>query len=549
MSLYEKAKDLFFQRRTSNGKFEEFPLIVQPNSLLGTDSGNNLVMISTASLIVISSLSSSYVTGSESIIDNLHSVFITSSGGMAVGGYSNNILTSSVVQIGYGLSNGNNIPNAVQIGYQAGQNGVDSKEAIQIGYRAGLNSLSAQDTIQIGSEAGENSTNAGAAVQIGWNAGRYATIADGAVQIGYNAGKNSGESAGAVQIGERSGENAIKSSYAIQIGQDAGRYAQTSSYTTFIGTSVDALSPLLNVTKSIALGYNARVSASNTAVIGGTGVDAVKVTIGGTSAVNVLDVVGNISASVITASLFYGTASWALNSLGVTPGGSYNISASYASASLSSISSSYLSGSVVTNNITSSNGLIVSNGNVGINAVPTEKLTVGGNVKLYDGGNDFNISIFAGETQNVKIASNADSFLNGGKLGIGKTVPVNTLDVVGNISCSVITGSSTNGLFANANLNIVGTTLNIAATKNLTVARISIGEYGCTFLTPAINTFYNVASNGISASVAQALTTPTSSIGVFLNPKTSSFTMSFCNINTTVRSDVVSASIMVFGGY
>lgn len=70
-----------------------------------------------------------------------------------------------------------------------------------------------------------------------------------------------------------------------------------------------------------------------------------QVGIGTTSITNSLDVVGNISCSVITASLLKGTASYASNALtasyaltgtggaGVVSGGSYNISSSYASGS------------------------------------------------------------------------------------------------------------------------------------------------------------------------------------------------------------------------
>ncbi len=43
---YEKDKDVFIQRRTTNNtRFEEAPLIVSPNSVVGVDSSNDLVMI------------------------------------------------------------------------------------------------------------------------------------------------------------------------------------------------------------------------------------------------------------------------------------------------------------------------------------------------------------------------------------------------------------------------------------------------------------------------------------------------------------------------
>jgi hypothetical protein len=51
MAQYEKAKDVFIQRRTTSGGFEEYALIVQPNSAIITDVNNNLVFINTASLV------------------------------------------------------------------------------------------------------------------------------------------------------------------------------------------------------------------------------------------------------------------------------------------------------------------------------------------------------------------------------------------------------------------------------------------------------------------------------------------------------------------
>jgi len=59
MNNYQKAKDIFIQRKTSADTFEEYPLIVQPNSIIITDSDNNLLMILTSSF-TSSSISSSH---------------------------------------------------------------------------------------------------------------------------------------------------------------------------------------------------------------------------------------------------------------------------------------------------------------------------------------------------------------------------------------------------------------------------------------------------------------------------------------------------------
>ena len=44
-------KDIFLERRTTNNTFEEFPLHVQPNSIVVSDPFGNLEMVDTSSFI------------------------------------------------------------------------------------------------------------------------------------------------------------------------------------------------------------------------------------------------------------------------------------------------------------------------------------------------------------------------------------------------------------------------------------------------------------------------------------------------------------------
>ena len=432
-----------------------------------------------------SSISSSYATSASYAPGGTGTSLTTGSTYPITSSWSVSSLSSSYpwIMIGSGAVMSDD-PNNIRLATNAGQFSY-TVEMVQIGSQAGYHSTYATRVIQIGKETGYNSTNANYAIQIGYRAGYNSTYSDRSIQIGYEAGYN----------------------------------AISGSFTTLIGPNADALDPLLHIEKSIAIGYNAKVSASNTAAIGGIGVDAVKVTIGGTSATNTLDVVGNISCSVITASLFYGTSSnsftasyitssnivgditslsssWASSSISssyatsasyapggtgtlLTTGSTYPITSSWSNNSLSA---SYLSGSVVTRNITSNNGLIVSSGNVGIGTLtPTTLLHVNGNAGFGTGQsttvqNNSQFSIHTNPDKNfVMVGSNGfpelasinDAFnlytelringsslrLNnatsgviemataGSKVGIGTASPVNKLDVVGNISCGVITAS------------------------------------------------------------------------------------------------------------
>jgi len=313
----------------------------------------------------------------ENALTSSYAVTLTVRDGASIGGVSEGVTSTDTVQIGAGTApptTNKKTDGAVQIGWGAGNNSDTASNAVQIGKQAGVNSTIANNAVQVGALAGANTSTASSAVQIGVSAGQNAVDVTSAVQIGNTAGAGSTTATNAVQVGSFAGHYSANATNATQVGASAGNQAKTGSYTTFIGSSADTLDATLNVEKSIAIGYNAKVSASNTCVIGGTGADAVSVAIGKTSAAATLDVNGNISASSVTASLrgtsshstyaetagsapsptsssYATTSSYALTGLSTSATSASHalnsdstISASYASSSLSSsysITSSY----------------------------------------------------------------------------------------------------------------------------------------------------------------------------------------------------------------
>jgi hypothetical protein len=178
------------------------------------------------------------------------------------------------------------------IGYYAGQHVQLASNSTLIGYYACLNTVSGAAATIIGREVGVNANDVTNATMMGYYACRNTPTASNAVIIGYQAGYNS---------------------------------LTSSVNCTYIGYQADALAGL-NVTESIAIGYNAKVSGSKMCAIGGTGVDAVKVGMGTNNPQNTLDVVGNISCSVITASMYYPMQA---GSASVSGGTSANITLNY----------------------------------------------------------------------------------------------------------------------------------------------------------------------------------------------------------------------------
>jgi hypothetical protein len=176
------------------------------------------------------------------------------------------------------------------------------------------------DTTIVGQNAANLATNAQYASIFGNGAAYASKYIPSSVIIGSAAAYSITTASYATIIGREAGYYTILGDNITLVGGKAGYYTQTGSNSTFIGYGADVISGSQYITKSIAIGYNAKVSSSNTCILGGTGSDAVRVGVGTYSPQATFHVVGNISASSITASL-YGTASNAI-SASYAPGGS-----------------------------------------------------------------------------------------------------------------------------------------------------------------------------------------------------------------------------------
>ncbi|MCS7073728.1 MAG: hypothetical protein NZ108_04590 [Bacteroidia bacterium] len=241
---------------------------------IGNQSGS--LNAASSNIIIGHNSGTSITTGSDILIigNNSGNGLTTSSSGVIIGNNAAVSATGIGVAIGdsaaFGVSGaagvfignkaarvGSNV-DAVAIGFEAGINGIVAKRSTYEGYRAGGYG---SYNVSLGSEAGLVTT------------GTYNTL------VGYRAGFTLTTGSNNVFIGALSGQNVTTASNNVFIGYNTG-FTSTTQYT-----------------NAHAIGYNARVGANNSLVLGGTGVDAVNVGINTTTPVERLHVEGNIRFS------------------------------------------------------------------------------------------------------------------------------------------------------------------------------------------------------------------------------------------------------------
>jgi hypothetical protein len=253
---------------------------------------------------------------------------------------------------------------------------------------------------------------------------------------------------------------------------DALRFTFTSTQTITSGTYL-----LINNIRS----YSNQNYSSTIPVYTNSGsqfISTNNVGIGSVAPKNKLDVVGNISCSVITASLFsgslsgsvFGTSSWSSNSL---------------TASNLALQTSYT--------ITNANSIAAS-------LEVTGPANISGTFAVLPSSGDNTASVFTVYGDSSPRVSRF-TVTREGKVGVGTTNPVNKLEIVGNISCSVITASNffgTSSWATNALTAALATSINFTASNAITSQTAS-------YLTPANSyTVANLTASNISASTITA---------------------------------------------
>lgn len=195
------------------------------------------------------------------------------------------------------------------VGYQAGLSNVQGSRNSFSGHQSGYSELNGTDNYFAGYRSGYNNFNGSSNTYVGTEAGRGGAVgaagatgnnnANNVVALGYQAGLVNTASNNHFE-GYQAGLATATGSNNTFIGYTAGSVNTSGSNNLALGYQAGPTTGSTNLAKSGAIGYNAKVSASNSLVLGGTGTDAVNVGIGTTAPTSTLQVTGSVAANIRT---------------------------------------------------------------------------------------------------------------------------------------------------------------------------------------------------------------------------------------------------------
>lgn len=180
------------------------------------------------------------------------------------------------------------------IGRGAGKFNTEGIKNVFIGRQAGNDNTTGNSNIFIGASVGRDNTTGAQNVMIGEANGLFNSTGSDNTMMGWAAGLGLFDGSDNTFIGHYAGGNISAGSFNTYLGKNSGLTSNMGTRNTYLGHSADTESglPSDSLDRSIAIGYNAKVACSNCAVIGGTGIDAVKVGIGTSEPTHSLQVEG-----------------------------------------------------------------------------------------------------------------------------------------------------------------------------------------------------------------------------------------------------------------
>lgn len=272
-------------------------------ALVNNINGGNNVGIGSSSLLQNQSGHSNVAIGNSSLSSGTSTEYSVAIGSEAA--QSTNIGTNNTVVGAQTLYQNTQGSNNVTLGFQTMYSNVAGSNATAIGTGAMRYSNSAgtafdSENVAVGYMALRGSTTVSA------NSGNYNTAlgyqtllenTSGSfnVAVGRNALPLNTAGSSNAALGHQALINNTTGNSNTAIGDAALSSNITGTNNTAIGAEADVSA--VNLTNATAIGYNAKVATSNSLVLGGTGVEAVKVGIGTSSPTETIDAVGNVKFS------------------------------------------------------------------------------------------------------------------------------------------------------------------------------------------------------------------------------------------------------------
>ena len=206
-----------------------------------------------------------------------------------------NSVSNGATAVGYkALQNYTGI-RGTAVGYEALKLTTTGSSNTALGYAALSKNTTGGNNTAVGSEALLNVTTGNSNVGVGKYALLYTTTAAQNTGVGTSALFDNTTGTNNTALGFQSLVNNSSGNNNVALGINTLASNTTGSNNIGLGYGADVLSNALQ--NAIAIGLNAKVNASNSMVLGGTGVDAVKVGIGTTTPAKELEVVGEVRTS------------------------------------------------------------------------------------------------------------------------------------------------------------------------------------------------------------------------------------------------------------
>ncbi|MEQ1916960.1 MAG: tail fiber protein, partial [Gallionella sp.] len=230
-------------------------------ALMGNTTGNDNVATGAYSLQANTTGNFNVANGTFALSANTTGTANTAIGWNAL---SANTTNSYNTAVGYAALQANTNQNNTAVGYQALTANTTGTQNTAMGYRALASITTSINNIGIGN-----------------NAMPTVTTGTSNVGIGVNALVNSSTASFNTVVGNGVMSNNTTGGYNTAIGSSTGLTNTIGDLNIYLGYAADAT--VNNLTKAVAIGSYAKVSASNAIVLGGTGADAVNVGINTTA--------------------------------------------------------------------------------------------------------------------------------------------------------------------------------------------------------------------------------------------------------------------------